>query len=274
MIVVTGANGQLGFELKRILREKAIYLTRNDFDLETPDLFEGVLRDLRPTYLINAAAYTAVDKAETELEKANLINAKAPARLAELSRKLSFKMIHVSTDYVFNGRSCYPLTENTDIDPQNAYGKSKAAGELEILKGNSDALILRTSWLYSSHGHNFVKTVLRMGKERKNMNVVADQIGSLTWAADLAGAIVTAKDEKGIFHFSNEGVCSWFDVASAIKHLTKLEIDINPISTSQYPTPARRPAFSLLSKEKFKDCFAIKIPHWMESLEKCLNELS
>ncbi len=285
MIVVTGATGQLGFELRRILNnavsghsrgdsKPAIFLDSKALNLRNPEQIKNVLADLRPTVLINAAAYTQVDKAESEPEIAQEVNVNAPAHMARLAHDLGFRFIHISTDYVFDGRAREPYTEDSPISPQNIYGQTKATGERAVLEALPSALIVRTSWVYSSHGHNFVKTVLRLAKERKYLRVVFDQVGSLTYAHDLAQTLLRARDLSGIYHFSNEGVSSWYDVACAVKRLKNLSLEIEPILTRDYPTPAKRPLYSVLDKSKLKSALNLKIPHWMESLEKCLKEIS
>lgn len=275
MTVVLGASGQLGSELRRILPDGAKFVDETVVDLNDLDALTAFVREAKPSLLINAAAYTAVDKAEEEREIAFRVNCAAPKRIAELATERKFKFIHVSTDYVFNGQSASPYEEFQETDPLNVYGESKAEGEKHVLEACPEALIVRTSWVYSSFGRNFVKTVLRVGgQEKKGMNVVNDQIGSPTWAADLAKVLLLAKDQQGIFHYTNEGVASWYDFAFAIKYLKKLDFPLLPIASDDYPTPARRPRMSLLNKTKIKGSLAIQIPHWMESLEKCLKEMS
>jgi dTDP-4-dehydrorhamnose reductase len=274
MIAVTGSTGQLGFELGRLLGPEACYLDRSLLDLSRPETFADILRELRPKYLINAGAYTAVDKAESERELALKVNRDAPGKLAQLAGELNFKLIHISTDYVFDGESSEPYSESDPKAPLNVYGESKLAGEELIQRLNPESLIVRTAWVYSSHGKNFVKTVLRLSKEVPEMKVVNDQNGSPTWARDLANALLQARDLSGIYHYSNEGHCTWFELAQTIAHLQKLTMKITPITSAEYPTPALRPRFSLLNKDKIKGSVDVKIPHWMESLELCLKELS
>ena len=278
MIVVTGATGQLGFELQRVLlgqsREPAIFLNSTQLNLRNSEQIKSVIVDLHPTVLINAAAYTQVDKAEGEPEIVRSVNVDAPAHMARLARNLGFRFIHISTDYVFDGKACEPYTENSQINPQNVYGRTKADGERAVLETLPSALIIRTSWVYSRQGHNFVKTVLRLAKERTELRVVFDQVGSLTYAHDLAQTLLKARDLSGIYHFSNEGASSWYDVACAVKRLKNLSLEMEPILTRDYPTPAKRPHYSVLDKSKLKSALNLKIPHWMESLEKCLKEIS
>lgn len=274
MIVVLGASGQLGFELHRKLQGEAKFLSRQEADLAETNSTLAMLEKLRPTWIINAAAYTAVDKAESEKDSAFTINAHTPSKIAEFASKTGAKFTSISTDYVHDGKSITAYVETDPVSPVNVYGESKAEGERLILKNNPNALILRTSWVYSSHGKNFVKTILKLGNERESLGIVNDQIGSLTWAADLADVVLQTKDLSGIYNYSSEGVSSWYDVAFAIKHFRNFKADIKPIISSEYPTPAKRPQFSLLNKNKIKQALNIRIPHWMESLEKCLKELS
>jgi dTDP-4-dehydrorhamnose reductase len=274
MTIVLGASGQLGWELHRILGNEAKFLNRTSVDLNQPAKVVEALRALKPSCVINAAAYTAVDQAESERDTAFRVNSESPGYIAELAQSEKFKFIHISTDYVFSGESQHPYREDEPPKPINVYGESKLEGEKRITEANPNALILRTSWVYSAHGKNFVKTVLRLAIEKPSIRVVEDQIGSLTWAADLARTLLRAGDLSGIYNFSNEGISSWYDVAQAVRVLKKLPLEILPIPSTQYPTPARRPKFSLLDKTKIKNELGIKIPHWMESLEKCLKELS
>lgn len=273
MTVVLGASGQLGSELRRILPDGAVFADESRIDFTDIDRLDAAIREMKPSLLINAAAYTAVDKAESERELAFKVNCTAPRCLAELATEMKFKFIHVSTDYVFNGQSAAPYEEFQDTDPLNVYGESKAEGENAVMEACPDSLIVRTSWVYSASGKNFIKTVLRMAADKKGMNVVNDQIGSPTWAADLAKILILGKELKGIFHYTNEGVASWYDVACAVKYLRKLDFPLLPIQSDDYPTPARRPRMSLLNKAKIKNSLGIQIPHWMESLEKCLKEM-
>ena len=276
MIVVLGANGQVGFELKRILKDKAIYLTREKANLNDPKCLENIFKNYQVSSLINAAAYTKVDKAEEDKEEAYKINAIAPGILAELCKNHSAKLLHFSTDYVFNGQSETPYLESDPIDPINYYGETKAQGEKNILSVLPRALIFRTSWVYSSHGHNFVKTMLNLGQSRDELRVVCDQVGSPTWAYELAKVSVLALEKglTGIYHYSQEGRCSWADFALEIKKMTSFKAKIIPIKTSEYPTIARRPSFSLLSKEKITNDLNLSVPDWKESLELMLQDFS
>jgi dTDP-4-dehydrorhamnose reductase len=230
-----------------------------------------------PAFCINAAAYTAVDKAETESDLAKLVNGEAVGVLAEVARSFGTKFIHISTDYVFNGNSSTPYKETDPVDPMNVYGKSKLDGEQRCMKQDPDAIILRTSWVYSYHGNNFVKTMLRLMKERSEINVVADQIGSPTYAADLAQAILqiiaSGKWLPGIYHYANEGKISWYDFALAIREMSGSTCKVQPIPSAAYPTPARRPSYSLLNTEKIREAYGLSIPFWKESLEECMRRL-
>jgi dTDP-4-dehydrorhamnose reductase len=228
-------------------------------------------------YVINCAAYTAVDKAEQDTDLARYINANAAKYLSQIAKKNNAFMIHVSTDYVFDGKNHRPYTENDQICPTSIYGKTKAEGENEVRNHAAKGIIIRTSWLYSSFGHNFIKTILKYGKERGKLNVVFDQIGTPTYAGDLAKAILdilqqlTSKTGIETYHYSNEGVSSWYDFAKEIVALSNIECVINPIRTEDYPLPAPRPYYSVLDKAKIKKDFNIEIPYWKDSLKKCLK---
>ena len=280
-ILVTGCNGQLGKELQ-VLAESFpeyhfVFASREDLKLHHFELVENFFLAAKPQYCINCAAYTAVDKAEAEQELAMLVNSKAVGNLAAVCKKYQTKLIHISTDYVFDGESEIPYSEEDSTDPINIYGASKLLGEQFCMKENPDAIIIRTSWVYSSFGHNFVKTMMRLMNERNELSVVSDQVGSPTYAADLAKAILTiisfGKWEAGIYHYSNEGKISWFEFAQEIKKLTKSKTIVKPILTAEYPTPAKRPKFSLLNKEKIRSVFHIQIVEWKISLKKCIELL-
>ncbi|MEJ8818509.1 dTDP-4-dehydrorhamnose reductase [Lacibacter sp. H407] len=281
VILVTGSNGQLGKELKQIADNYSqfnfVFASREDLKLHHFGLVENFFIAAKPHYCINCAAYTAVDKAEAEQDMAMLVNGEAVGNLAAVCKKYQTKVIHISTDYVFDGESETPYKEDDTTGPINTYGKSKLLGEQLCIKEDADAIIIRTSWVYSSFGHNFVKTMMRLMNERNELNVVSDQIGSPTYAADLAKAIMdiisSGKWESGIYHYSNEGKISWFEFAQAIKELTGSKAVVHPILTAEYPTPARRPKFSLLSKDKIKSTYALTVPEWKESLQKCISIL-
>lgn len=282
-ILITGSKGQLGNDLKQCIdtsKYQPIFTDKEELDItDETQLFQFFNR-LKIDYIINCAAYTAVDNAEKDEKTAYKINAEAPALIAEIASKQKIKLIHISTDYVFNGLSYTPYREENPTNPLSVYGKSKLKGEKAILNSGCQYVIIRTSWLYSSFGHNFVKTMMRLGNERKELNVVYDQIGTPTYAADLAQACIEIiqkteqkqiEFKKGIYHFSNEGVCSWYDFAQNIMQYLNLDCKINPIETKNFPTPAKRPFYSLLNKEKIKQTFQIEIPYWHDSLIKCLN---
>ena len=280
-ILVTGSNGQLGSELKVLSSQYPeydfVFFDRTVWPIQDTNLSKEILEKHQPDYLINAAAYTAVDKAEDETELANEINGYAVGQLAALCNELNIKFIHVSTDYVFNGNATSPLKESDKVDPLNAYGASKLLGEELALQNNPDSIIIRTSWVYSSFGKNFVKTMLRLMSERDSINVVADQIGSPTYAADLAEAImqiiIHQNWQAGIYNYSNEGVISWADFAKEIRDQAGFNCNVNPITTEQYPTPAKRPKYSVLDKTKIQKAYNIQLIDWKVSLQKCLNNI-
>lgn len=282
-ILVTGANGQLGKKVKETFSKKQninmVYTDIDEMDITSRREVEQKLEELQPTVLINCSAYTAVDKAETERKSALKINQKGPLVLSEKCKKYNTFLIHISTDYVLSGEGFKPYSEDEPIRPINYYGETKALGEEAIQKNYNNAVIIRTAWLYSEHGNNFVKTMLKLGKERQQLGVIDDQVGTPTYAGDLANAIKNivlqylSNDDfdKGIYHFTNEGVCSWFDFALKIQSLAGNNVITNPIPTKDFPTPAKRPHYSVLSKRKIKSNFQINIPHWEESLKKCLS---
>lgn len=282
-ILITGANGQLGNEFRTLAtrhpEHSFIFLSRQELSISDADSVREVLKSHHPHWVVNCAAYTAVDKAETEKELAMAINAEAAGVLAAVCAELNAKFIHISTDYVFDGSSAQPYREDAATGPINTYGQSKLIGEQLVLQKNPNAIIIRTSWVYSFFGNNFVKTMMRLMKERESINVVSDQVGSPTYAADLANAIMhiinnnNASGAKGIFHYSNEGQISWYEFAQAIKELTGSSCAVNPIPSSQFPTPAKRPQYSLLDKTRIRSVFHVEIPDWRESLEVCVNKL-
>jgi dTDP-4-dehydrorhamnose reductase len=284
-MLITGANGQLGSELKKAARVFPAfaleYVDIDTLDLTDQDAVKRHFHQHRYDFLINCAAYTAVDKAESEPEKAFLINAEVPGMLREICAENRCRLIHLSTDYVFDGQACTPYLENDITSPQSVYAKSKLEGELEVLE-NEENIIIRTSWLYAAKGANFVNTMLRLGKEKESLDVVFDQIGTPTAAMDLAHAILSVcsqidfgdKEARGIYHYSNEGVCSWYDFAVEIMGMAGLKCRINPITSDQYPSPVKRPAYSVLNKAKIKADFGLVIPHWRESLGKVLKSIA
>jgi dTDP-4-dehydrorhamnose reductase len=282
-ILVLGSDGQLGKEIQDIQSEyenfNFIFSDINDFNLgETSKIFD-FLSNISPEYIINCAAYTAVDKAETEEDLAYKINCDAVREIVKYCEGNNTKLIHISTDYVFNGNNWIPYKEDDPVFPTSAYGRTKLAGEIHVLASKIDAIIIRTSWLYSSHGNNFVKTMLRLGAEKDELGVIFDQIGTPTYAGDLAKAIMKIilqninnnEFNKGIYHFSNEGVCSWYDFALAVFKISKINCKVNPIETHDYPLPAKRPPYSVFNKNKIKQTFNITIPHWEDSLKAMLQ---
>jgi dTDP-4-dehydrorhamnose reductase len=277
-ILVTGANGQLGKELKDIsnsfFRFDFIFLSRADLPIHHFELVRNYFNTLKPAYCINCAGYTAVDRAEEEKSMAFQVNGEAVGVLAAICKEHDTKLIHISTDYVFDGKATRPYTENFPPHPVNIYGASKLEGEKQALQQNPDLIIIRTSWLYSSHGKNFVKTMLRLMNEKNEIRVVNDQTGSPTYAADLAEVIVHIIDNwvPGIYHFSNDGVINWYEFANEIKKITGSTCIIKPISTAEYPDAAKRPAYSVLDKSKIQKTFNIKLKNWKTSLQSCIKK--
>ncbi len=282
-ILVTGSNGQLGWELGQLATTypafEFVLADRNQIDLSHPDTFENIIQNITPDCIINTAAYTAVDKSETEKELAYTINAIAVKELARISKKLDIPFITYSTDYVFDGAATEPYLPTTKVDPVNYYGSTKAAGETFALTENEQTIVIRTSWVFSTHGHNFVKTMLRLMKEKENLNIVADQKGRPTYARDLAKvtmqivqALNAGQAISGIFHFANQGETTWFDFATKIKEFAGLSCTLNPIDSAAFPTPAKRPKYSVLATQKIEDLLALPIPHWEVALQACLQE--
>lgn len=292
-ILLTGKNGQVGWELQRALHDHGdvVALDADEMDLADADAIRRTVQALRPAIIINPAAYTAVDKAESEPALAHAVNSIAPGVLAEEARKLDAVLVHYSTDYVFNGLKSSPYSEDDQPDPQSVYGRTKLAGEDAIRASGCKHIILRTSWVYGVHGGNFVKTILRLAKERDELRIVADQSGAPTWARDLAKATTLAllawqmsewDDElAGTYHLAADGSTNWHEYAEAIVRLARLHdpvlaakaLTIKPITTQEYPTPAKRPANSALSCDHFADTFGIRLPDWRESLAACMHEL-
>ncbi len=280
-ILVTGANGQLGKELKQL--EPAypqfdfIFLSREDMPIHHFEMVRHYFNVYNPQYLINCAAYTAVDRAEQEPDRAFQVNGEATGVLAAVCKEHHTRFIHISTDYVFDGTATAPYKTDSPTNPQSVYGASKLEGERQAMTLNPDSIIIRTSWVYAEFGKNFVKTMLKLMSERESIGVVNDQTGSPTYAADLAEAIleIIASQEwhPGIYHYANEGVITWYDLAVAIKELTGSACQVNPIPTSAYPTPAKRPAYSVLDTTRIRDTFGIRLKDWKESLKKCLARL-
>lgn len=280
-ILVTGANGQLGSELNILSsfypEHNWVFTDINELDISDLNNLELNINLIKPDLIINCAAYTNVDKAETERELAMSINFSAVDILSKWSAFNNSKLIHISTDYVFDGNSSTPITENAKTNPINFYGLTKLKGEKICLKNDFNSIVIRTSWVYSSFGRNFVKTMLNLMSEKDNLNVINDQIGSPTYAKDLAKIIVKIINYKdwipGLYQYSNEGEISWFDFANSIKKIAGYSTEINPISSSDFLTQAKRPSYSLLDKSKIKNTFGITIPKYETSLENCIKIL-
>ncbi len=280
-ILVTGANGQLGREMqvaaKNFPNYNFLFVSKDELPIDNFDAVQHFFDNHSIGVCVNCAAYTAVDRAETEKEKAFSINGDAVENLAKLCKKNDALFIHISTDYVFDGAATSPYKEDEAVKPIGVYGASKLKGEQLALQNNPASIIIRTSWVYSSFGNNFVKTMLRLMKERESINVVDDQKGCPTYAADLAAAIMDIISGEnltpGIYNFSNHGIITWHQFAVAIKELSGSKCIVNPIPTSQYPTPAKRPAYSVLDTTKIRQTFNVVIPDWKESLKKCLSLL-
>lgn len=281
-ILVTGSNGQLGSEIKELSSNYSynfFFTDKSNIDITNKDNIKAFCQTNNINVIINCAAYTTVDKAESDIENADLVNRKAVKKLAIISKELDIKLIHISTDYVFDGRNCKPYNEEFQTNPQSVYGRTKLEGELELININpKNSLIIRTSWVYSYYGNNFVKTMIKLGKEKESLGVIFDQIGTPTYALHLAKTILdiipNIQNEKvEVVNFSNEGVLSWYDFAKEIMKMAKLSCKIDPIETFQYPTPAKRPHFSVLNKAKIKEMFNIEIPYWKDGLDDCLKRL-
>ncbi len=286
-ILVSGAYGQLGSEIKTLCSEYPewdfLFTDVDSLDITDENAVDQFIAGKNIDFLINCAAYTAVDKAESNIETATIVNALAPGILAKVTKKYGIKLIHISTDYVFAGDACEPYSEEDEVNPQGVYGRTKLDGERNVLAQNPESIIIRTAWLYSVYGNNFVKTMLRIGRERGELGVVFDQIGSPTNAADLALAILdviglSEKEPKnfvpGIYHFSNEGVASWYDFAVAIFEMAGVECQVNPLTSEQFPTPTKRPHYSVLNKSKIKNTFNTRIAYWRDSLQLCLQKMA
>ena len=280
-ILVTGCNGQLGNEMQLLQAEHAqhVWLNTdvNELDITDKAAIERFVEANEIGGIVNCAAYTAVDKAETDPLMARKLNAEAPAHLAEAVARRGGWMVQVSTDYVFDGTKYTPYVESDEPCPNSVYGQTKLEGEQAVMQLCPKAMIIRTAWLYSEFGNNFVKTMIRLGKERDKLGVIFDQIGTPTYAHDLATAIMTAIDKDitpGVYHFSNEGVTSWYDFTKSIHRLSGINTcKVSPLHTEEYPTPACRPAYSVLDKTKIKETYGMEIPHWEESLAKCIAKL-
>jgi len=287
-ILVTGSNGQLGSEIQELSSSyegNYFFTCKDDLDITNKEAVRSFIEKNSIDVIINCAAYTAVDKAEEDEVNADKINRKAVKKLALISKEKNIKLIHISTDYVFDGKNYRPYNEAYQTNPQSVYGKTKLEGELEMIKINpKDSIIIRTSWVYSSYGNNFVKTMLKLGREKKELGIIFDQIGTPTYARDLAIDILeiiqystfniqNSSTHTEIYNYSNEGVVSWYDFAKEIIKMAKINCKINPIETYQYPTPAKRPHYSLLNKSKIKSTFGIEIPYWKDSLRDCITKI-
>lgn len=282
-ILVTGSKGQLGSEMNEIAHQYPnyhfIFTDVEELNITNHTEVAAFIELHRIDIIINCAAYTAVDKAEVEVDIAKEINQLAVKNFAEIAKDKGIKLIHISTDYVFDGCAKTPYIESALPNPQSVYGNTKLAGEQALLNTNpKNSIIIRTSWVYSSFGNNFVKTMLRLSKEKAALNVVADQFGSPTYAADLAKAILILlpaikNEEVTIYHYANTGVCSWYDFAKAIFEIKGIELQLNKIDTAQYPTPAKRPKYSVLATQKIINKYQLSIPHWKTSLAVCLQKL-
>ncbi|MDE7411787.1 MAG: dTDP-4-dehydrorhamnose reductase [Paramuribaculum sp.] len=279
-ILVTGSHGQLGTELQNILEKRlpgiTVYTDSDILDITDAKALEAIIQKENPTHIVNCAAYTAVDKAETESNLCYKINTEAVATLATVAARNNIKVLHFSTDYVFDGHSYTPYSESSKTNPLSTYGTSKRKGEMVLLSICPDAVVVRTSWLYSPYGNNFMKTMLRLGSTNKELKVVVDQIGSPTYAADLADAVFSILMSRqwvpGIYHYANEGVCSRYDFAKAILDAGKItDCRVTPIATADFPTDAERPLFSVLDKSLIKRTYGITIPNWHDSLLHCIN---
>jgi dTDP-4-dehydrorhamnose reductase len=280
-VLVSGANGQLGWEIAQAAKSfpnfEFVFVDRNAMDLSNPNELLSIVELFAPDAIINTAAYTAVDKAESENELAHNINAEAVASLARIAKQKNIPFITFSTDYVFNGNATSPYLPDTKLEPVNFYGKTKADGEQMAIAENENTIIIRTSWVFSSHGNNFVKTMMRLMKERDALNIVGDQKGRPTYAKDLAHvtiqiliALNEGKQIRGIYHYANAGETTWFDFAEKIKSLAGLECDLKAITSDQFPTPAKRPNYSVLDTQKIEKDLGIEIPSWETALSQCI----
>lgn len=281
-VLVTGANGQLGNALKVLAPDypscEFIYADIDTLDLTDKEAVFSFVESHKVDYLLNCAAYTAVDKAEDDQALCALVNHTAVKNIGEAAAHFNVKVIHVSTDYVFDGTNYKPYEETDSTCPVSVYGKTKLAGEQALLEAAPGSVIIRTSWLYSEFGNNFVKTMLRLGQEREKLTVIFDQVGTPTYAGDLASAMLAIVEAEeiipGVYHFSNEGVCSWYDFTIRIHQLAGINCQVSPIETKDYPTKAARPHYSVLNKSKIKSTYQIVIPHWEESLRKVISHLT
>ncbi len=280
-VLITGSHGQLGNEMQlasvRFPQFKYIFTDIDELDICDKKALDSFVKVNEVNTIVNCAAYTAVDKAEDDIELCYKINAEAVQNIGEVATANGLKVIHVSTDYIFDGSTNIPYTEDQPVCPATVYGKSKLAGDEALLETCSESIILRTSWLYSSFGNNFVKTMMKLGTERDSLNVIFDQVGTPTYAADLADVILQILSHTtftpGIYHYSNEGVCSWYDFTISIHRIAGISCNVQAIETKDYPVRTPRPQYSVLNKTKIKNTFGISIPHWEKSLEKCIAVL-
>lgn len=281
-VLVTGGNGQLGNALKAIASHYPslclLFTDVQELDLTDSVALAAFVKDQSIDYVLNCAAYTAVDKAEDESELCDLVNHIGVKNIGEVASRFDVKVIHISTDYVFDGTSYKPYVETDRTAPASVYGNTKLEGEKALFEACPESIVIRTSWLYSEYGNNFVKTMLRLGTEREELRVVFDQVGTPTYAGDLASAMLTIAAGElfvpGIYHFSNEGVCSWYDFTIRIHQLADIQCRVLPVESSEYPTKAKRPHYSVLNKSKIKNTYQLTIPYWEESLRKVISYLT
>jgi dTDP-4-dehydrorhamnose reductase len=286
-VLITGSNGQLGSEIRELASEyenlQCVFKDLPELDICDTDALNTFIIDQHINAVINCAGYTAVDKAEENSEIAEQVNVKGVLNLVNALEKVDGKLIHISTDYVFDGNHSQPYKESDSVSPIGVYGETKRAGELAVLNSSIDAIVIRTSWLYSKYGNNFVKTMLRLGNEKKSIQVVSDQKGTPTYAKDLAKTCLDILSDAGstniskkgsLYHYSNEGVTSWYGFATAIMEISNIDCKVIPIETKDYPTQARRPLYSVLDKSKIKSDFKVTIPHWRDSLTNCIKKIN
>ena len=286
-VLITGANGQLGSEIKELASEyenlQCVFKDLPELDICDAEVLNTFIIDQHINAVINCAGYTAVDKAEEEALIAQKVNSEGVLNLANALKKVDGKLIHISTDYVFDGNHSQPYKESDPVSPVGVYGKTKRAGELLVFNSSIDAIVIRTSWLYSMYGNNFVKTMLRIGNNKKSIQVVSDQLGTPTYAKDLAKTCLDILSDAGstniskkgsLYHYSNEGVTSWYDFATAIMEISNIDSKVIPIETKDYPTLTKRPMYSVLDKSKIKSDFKVTIPHWRDSLTNCIKKIN
>jgi len=286
-VLIIGSNGQLGSEIKELASDyknlECVFKDLPELDICDAEVLSTFIIDQHINAVINCAGYTAVDKAEEEVLIAQKVNSEGVLSLANALKKVDGKLIHISTDYVFDGNHSQPYKESDPVSPVGVYGKTKRAGELAVLNSSIDAIVIRTSWLYSMYGNNFVKTMLRIGNNKKSIQVVSDQIGTPTYTKDLAKTCLNILSDAGstniskkgsLYHYSNEGVTSWYDFASAIMEISNIDCQVIPIETKDYPTLTKRPLYSVLDKSKIKSDFKVTIPHWRDSLANCIKKIN